>query len=113
MLRKFEKDGREKDIQYILICGHYEGFDERIIEHFVDYDISVGDFVLSGGELPVLSIIDSITRLIPGVLGNEQSTETESFENNLLDFPQYTRPAEYNGWKVPEVLQNGNLSSPI
>jgi tRNA (guanine37-N1)-methyltransferase len=108
VLRELEGRGRQSDVQYIFICGHYEGFDERIIEHLVDMEISLGDFVLSGGEIPVLAIIDGITRLIPGVLGNSQSPELESFENNLLDFPQYTRPADYNGWKVPEVLLNGD-----
>jgi tRNA (guanine37-N1)-methyltransferase len=108
LLREFESKAREKDVQYILICGHYEGFDERIMEHFVDYDISLGDFVLSGGEIPVLAIIDGLARLVPGVLGNDTSTMTESFENGLLDFPQYTRPAVYNDWIVPDILLNGH-----
>lgn len=105
---KVEKIEKEKDVQIIFLCGHYEGFDERILEHFVDMEISIGDFVLSGGELPVLTIIDGITRLIPGVLGNDTSAVTESFETNLLDFPQYTRPANYKGWEIPDILLSGH-----
>lgn len=97
----------------ILICGHYEGFDERIREHMVDEQISIGDFVLSGGEIPAMAIVDSIVRLLPNALGKEQSTEEESFsiEHNgrkLLEYPHYTKPAEYKGWKVPEVLLSGD-----
>lgn len=97
-----------EDAHYIILCGHYEGFDERILENLVDLQISVGDYVLSGGELPALIIVDGIIRLIPGVLGNSASTETESFENNLLEHPHYTRPEEFNGWKVPEILLSGD-----
>lgn len=93
---------------FIILCGHYEGFDERIKENLVDYDISIGDYVLSGGELAALVIIDGIVRLLPGVLGNSLSSETESFETGKLDFPVWTRPAEFNGWKVPEILLEGH-----
>lgn len=93
---------------YIFICGRYEGYDERIIS-LVDQQISVGDYVLTGGELPAMTIIDSIVRLIPGVLGGEASAEIESFsDGETLEFPQYTRPEEFRGMKVPEVLLSGN-----
>lgn len=98
----------EQETHYIIICGHYEGFDQRVHEHLVDYEFSIGDYVLSGGELPALVLVDGITRLIPGVLGNEQSLESESFTNDVLDYPQYTKPAQFNGWDVPEVLLSGN-----
>lgn len=97
---------QEKGI--ILVCGRYEGFDERVMQH-VDASISVGDFVLTGGEIPAMTIIDSITRLLPGVLGGEMSAEIESFsDGETLEFPQYTRPAEFQGMKVPEVLLSGD-----
>lgn len=95
----------------VLICGRYEGVDERVAEHLADEEISIGDFVLSGGELGAALIVDTVARLLPGVLGNEASSRNESFamENEgLLDCPQYTRPAEFRGWKVPEVLLGGN-----
>ena len=92
----------------ILICGHYEGFDERIREYFVDEEISIGDYVLTGGEIPAMVVVDSVVRLIPGVVGNEKSTKDESFSNDLLEYPQYTRPADYKGKKIPEVLLSGN-----
>jgi tRNA (guanine37-N1)-methyltransferase len=95
----------------LLVCGRYEGVDERVAEYLVDDEVSVGDFVLSGGELAAAIIVDSVGRLLPGVLGNHDSTRNESFseENQgLLDCPQYTRPAEFRGWKVPEVLLGGN-----
>ena len=95
----------------LLICGRYEGVDERVADHLVDDEVSVGDFVLSGGELAAAVIVDSVGRLLPGVLGNEDSARNESFseENGgLLDCPQYTRPADFRGWKVPEVLLGGN-----
>ncbi|PTX61267.1 tRNA (guanine37-N(1)-) methyltransferase [Melghirimyces profundicolus] len=92
----------------ILLCGHYEGFDERIREHLVDEEISIGDFVLTGGELPAMVLMDSVIRLIPGVLGNESSAETDSFTTGLLEYPQYTRPAEFRGWRVPDVLLSGH-----
>ena len=97
-----------KDLHMIILCGRYEGFDQRIHDNLVNYEFSVGEYVLSGGELPALILVDSITRLLPGVLGNEQSLETESFTNDLYDFQQYTKPEEFNGWKVPEVLLSGN-----
>ena len=92
----------------IIICGHYEGIDERVREHLVDEEISVGDYVLTGGELPAMIIVDAVTRLIPGVLGKEASLLHESFEDNLLEGPQYTRPADFRGKKVPDVLLSGN-----
>lgn len=111
----------------VLICGRYEGVDERVAEHLATDEISIGDFVLSGGELPALLVMDAVTRLIPGALGNEASSQNESFSATLssaslslaanqataangilLDFPHYTRPAEYRGWKVPEILIGGN-----
>lgn len=94
--------------QIIIICGRYEGVDERIREHLTDREISIGDYILTGGELSALVLIDAVSRLIPGVLGNEESTLSESFSPGLLEYPQYTRPAEYNGWGVPEVLVSGN-----
>jgi len=92
----------------ILICGRYEGVDERVVEHLVDEELSIGDYVLSGGELPALVVIEAVSRLIPGVLGNVESLTSESHTDGLLEFPQYTRPAEYRGWSVPEVLLSGN-----
>lgn len=94
--------------QLVLICGHYEGVDERIREHLVTKEISVGDFVLTCGEIPALTLINGVTRLLPGTVGKEASLKTESFETELLDYPQYTRPVEYRGWQVPEVLRSGN-----
>ncbi|WP_428912608.1 tRNA (guanosine(37)-N1)-methyltransferase TrmD [Niallia sp. Krafla_26] len=92
----------------IFICGHYEGYDERIREHIVTEEISIGDFVLTGGELGAMVIIDSVVRLLPGVLGNEQSHIKDSFSTGLLEHPHYTRPADFRGMKVPEVLMSGN-----
>jgi tRNA (guanine37-N1)-methyltransferase len=95
----------------VLICGRYEGVDERVAEHLADEELSVGDFVLSGGELAAAVVVDVVSRLIPGVLGNEESSRNESFsgaDGFELDCPQYTRPAEFRGWKVPEVLLGGN-----
>lgn len=95
--------------ELFLICGRYEGVDERVAEHLADEEISIGDYVLSGGELGAAVVIDATARLIPGVLGNENSAVAESFgEHGLLDCPQYTRPAEFRGWSVPEVLLGGN-----
>jgi tRNA (guanine37-N1)-methyltransferase len=91
----------------ILLCGHYEGFDERILAYF-DYELSVGDFVLTGGEIAAMVVVDSVTRLLPGVLSNQASHEQESFENHILDHPQYTRPIEFEGEVVPEVLRTGH-----
>ncbi len=92
----------------ILLCGHYEGIDERIIEEIVDEEISIGDYVLTGGELPAMVLIDCVSRLIPGVLSGEESYSEESHFNGLLEYPQYTRPADYNGKQVPEILLSGH-----
>jgi tRNA (guanine37-N1)-methyltransferase len=92
----------------ILIAGHYEGFDHRVHEHLVDEIISIGDYILTGGEIPAMVISDAIVRLLPGVLEKEEATSLESFSENLLEYPQYTRPEDYRGWKVPEVLLSGN-----
>lgn len=97
-----------KDAHLILICGHYEGIDERIIELLVDEQISIGDFVLTGGEIPAMALVDSIARYLPDVLGSKTSVIDESFHNGLLEYPQYTRPREFMGLKVPDVLLNGN-----
>ncbi|MDI6741243.1 MAG: tRNA (guanosine(37)-N1)-methyltransferase TrmD [Smithella sp.] len=92
----------------IIICGRYEGVDDRIREHLVDREISIGDYILTGGELAALVLIDAISRFVPDVLGNEESAEKESFSNNLLEYPQYTRPSVYRGWAVPDVLLSGH-----
>jgi len=94
--------------QIIIICGRYEGVDERIRTSLADREISLGDYVLTGGELSALVLIDAVSRLVPGVLGNSESTESESFASGLLEYPQYTRPAHYNGLGVPDVLVSGN-----
>jgi tRNA (guanine37-N1)-methyltransferase len=91
-----------------LVCGRYEGIDERVAEHFIDEEISLGDYVLLGGEVGALAIIEGVTRLLDGVVGNPESVETESFRDGLLEEPQYTRPAEFRGWEVPEVLRSGD-----
>jgi len=93
----------------IILCGHYKGVDQRVRDHFITKEISVGDYVLSGGELGAAILCDAVIRLIPGVLGNETSALTDSFQDNLLAPPVYTRPAEYKGWKVPEILTTGNF----
>jgi len=92
----------------LLICGSYEGFDERIREHLADDELSIGDYVLTNGALPAMVIIDTVTRLLPGVLGDDESSREESFSHELLEYPHYTRPAEFRGMKVPEVLMSGN-----
>ena len=92
----------------VLICGHYEGVDERVREHLVSDELSIGDYVLTGGELAALVVLDAVMRLIPGVLGAEQSALEESFSEGLLEYPQYTRPADFRGWKIPEVLLSGH-----
>ena len=96
--------------QLVLVCGHYEGVDERVREHLVDEAISIGDYVLTGGEIPAMVIVDAVTRLLPGVLEKPEATAIESFSSlePYLEFPQYTRPEEFQGWKVPEVLLSGN-----
>jgi len=91
-----------------LVCGRYEGVDERVAEHLVDEEVSLGDFVLAGGETAAMAVIEGVARLIPGVVGNPESTEHESFRDGLLEEPQYTRPAEFEGWSVPEVLLSGD-----
>jgi len=92
----------------IIVCGHYEGVDHRIIEHLIDTEISVGDYVLTNGAIAAVVLVDAIVRLLPGVLGHEQSAAEDSFSGGLLEAPHYTRPAEFRGWKVPEVLLSGN-----
>lgn len=94
--------------QLVLICGHYEGVDERVRQHLVTQEISLGDFVLTCGEIPALTLLNGVIRLLPGTVGKEESLKTESFQLPLLDYPQYTRPAEFRGWAVPEVLRSGN-----
>lgn len=125
--KRFTQDAARRYAQLdrlILICGRYEGVDERVAEHLASEEVSIGDFVLSGGELPAALIMDAVTRLLPGALGNEASSQNESFsasrasyaaapgpfaeEGLLLDFPHYTRPAKFRGWRVPEVLIGGN-----
>ncbi|MGZ3579551.1 MAG: tRNA (guanosine(37)-N1)-methyltransferase TrmD [Syntrophales bacterium] len=92
----------------VLVCGHYEGVDERVRDHLVDREISIGDFILTGGELSAMVIVDAVTRLIPGVLGNNESASYDSFSTGLLEYPHYTRPGSYRDWQVPEVLLSGN-----
>lgn len=92
----------------IILCGHYKGVDYRVREHFITREISIGDYVLTGGELPALCVTDALVRLIPGVIGDEQSALSDSFQDNMLAPPVYTRPADYNGWKVPEILLSGH-----
>jgi tRNA (guanine37-N1)-methyltransferase len=109
--RRFtQKTARELALQneLLFICGRYEGVDERVAEHLADEELSIGDYVLSGGELAAAVIIDSVARLLPGVLGNSDSSMNESFEEGILDCPQWTRPADFRGWKAPEVLLGGN-----
>jgi len=92
----------------IILCGHYEGVDQRIIDLLIDEEISIGDYVLTGGELPAMVLVDSVARYLPNVLGNQESTEDESFSNGFLEYPQYTRPYEFKGLKVPDVLISGH-----
>jgi tRNA (guanine37-N1)-methyltransferase len=94
--------------QLVFVCGHYEGVDERVREKLVNREISIGDYILTGGELSAMVLVDAISRLVPGVLGNSDSAGEDSFSMGLLEYPHYTRPAEYQGWKVPEVLLSGN-----
>jgi tRNA (guanine37-N1)-methyltransferase len=104
--RKAEALSRESHL--VFICGHYEGYDERIREHLVTDELSIGDYVLTGGEIPAMAVIDSVVRLLPGVLGNELSAVTDSFSTGLLEYPHYTRPAKFRDWEVPEVLLSGH-----
>lgn len=112
--KKYTQSDAERLAKYdnlILICGRYEGVDERVAEHIADEEISIGDYVLTGGEIPAMILVDSISRLIPGVLGNPESLKEESFSkitDAILEYPQYTKPEEFEGWKVPEVLLSGN-----
>ena len=105
---KLVEFSKEKILHMIVLCGRYEGFDQRIHDHLVDYEFSVGEYILSGGELPALVLVDGITRLIPGVLGNESSLEEETFNEDFLEYPQYTKPEIFNRWSVPKVLLSGN-----
>jgi tRNA (guanine37-N1)-methyltransferase len=103
---KAEELSRQRRL--ILICGHYEGYDERIRRYLVTDELSIGDYVLTGGEIPAMAVIDSVVRLLPGVLGNEQSAVTDSFSTGLLEYPHYTRPPKFRDWEVPEVLLSGH-----
>ncbi|MFH1359868.1 MAG: tRNA (guanosine(37)-N1)-methyltransferase TrmD [Candidatus Omnitrophota bacterium] len=104
--KKAKKLSKEKNM--IIVCGHYEGVDHRVADHLADECISIGDYVLTGGELPAMVLVDCVTRLIPGVLGRQESLHCESFENHLLEYPQYTRPANFRGIHIPNVLLSGN-----
>ena len=104
--KKAEELAKEEEL--VFLCGHYEGYDERIRTHLVTDEISIGDFVLTGGELPAMTVIDAVVRLLPGVLGQEDSHIQDSFSTGLLEHPHYTRPAEFRGMKVPDVLLSGN-----
>lgn len=104
--KKAEELSREEEL--VFICGHYEGYDERIREHLVTDEISIGDFVLTGGELAAMTVVDSVVRLLPNVLGNAESHEKDSFSTGLLEHPHYTRPVEFRGHTVPDVLMSGN-----
>lgn len=104
--QKAEQLAKEEEL--VLICGHYEGFDERIREHLITDEVSIGDFVLTGGEIAALAVVDSVVRLLPGALGNETSAVQDSFTTGLLEHPHYTRPAEFRGWTVPDVLMSGH-----
>ena len=109
--RRFDQEMAKELSQYsrlILVCGHYEGVDERFVELCVDQEVSIGDYVLTGGELPAMVMADTITRLLPGVVGNERSLTQDSLEGGVLKYPQYTRPREYEGLKVPDVLLGGD-----
>ena len=97
-----------KESHLIVICGHYEGVDHRVIDHLVDLEISIGDYVLTNGAIAAVVLVDAVARLLPGVLGHEQSARDDSFSAGLLEAPQYTRPAEFRGWKIPEALLSGN-----
>jgi tRNA (guanine37-N1)-methyltransferase len=97
-----------KELHLIVVCGHYEGVDHRVIEHLVDLEISIGDYVLTNGAIAAVVLVDAVVRLLPGVLGHEHSALDDSFSTELLEGPQYTRPAEFRGWKIPEVLLSGN-----
>ena len=109
--KRFDQAAAEefsKEKHLVFLCGHYEGVDQRVIDELVTDEVSIGDYVLTGGEVPTMTVVDAVVRLLPGVVGNERSKEFESFSRNLLEYPQYTRPAEYRGMKVPGVLLSGN-----
>ena len=109
--RRFDQPMAERfsrEPHLIVICGHYEGVDHRVIEHLVDLEISIGDYVLTNGAIAAVVLVDAIVRLLPGALGHEQSAADDSFSAGLLEGPQYTRPADFRGWKVPDVLLSGN-----
>src|SRR6266516_2322831 len=109
--RRFDQRMAEQlsqESHLVIICGHYEGVDHRVVEHLIDEEISIGDYVLTNGAIAAVVLVDAIVRLIPGVLGDEQSAHDDSFREGLLEAPQYTRPADFRGWKVPEILLSGN-----
>jgi tRNA (guanine37-N1)-methyltransferase len=109
--RRFDQEMAQQLSQephLIIISGHYEGVDHRVIEHLIDLEISIGDYVLTNGGIAAVVLVDSIIRLLPGTLGDKRSADDDSFSNGLLEAPQYTRPADFRGWKVPEVLLSGN-----
>ncbi len=103
-----EDFSQKKDMHMIIICGRYEGFDQRVHDYLIDYEFSIGEYILAGGELPALVFIEGVTRLVPGVLGNELSLEEETFVNGETDHPQYTKPESFNDWTVPKALLSGN-----
>lgn len=103
-----EDFSQKKDLHMIVICGRYEGFDQRVHDYLIDYEFSIGEYILAGGELPALVFIEGVTRLVPGVLGNELSLEEETFVNGKTDYPQYTKPESFNDWTVPKALLSGN-----
>ena len=104
--RMAEQLSRESNL--IVVCGHYEGVDHRVVDHLIDEEISIGDYVLTNGGIAAVILVDAVVRLVPGVLGDEQSAHDDSFREGLLEAPQYTRPAEFRGWRVPEILLSGN-----
>ena len=109
--RRFDQRMAEQlshESNLIVVCGHYEGVDHRVVDHLIDEEISIGDYVLTNGGIAAVILVDAVVRLIPGVLGDEQSAHDDSFREGLLEAPQYTRPAEFRGWKVPEILLSGN-----
>src|SRR2546423_14296844 len=108
--RRFDQRTAEQlshESHLIIVCGHYEGVDYRVVEHLIDAEISIGDYVLTNGGIAAVVLVDAVVRLIPGVLGDEQSAHEDSFGEGLLEAPQYTRPAEFRGWRVPEILRSG------
>src|SRR5207249_2396685 len=109
--RRFDQRIAEQlshESRLIIVCGHYEGVDHRVVEHLIDEEISIGDYVLTNGAIAAVVLVDAVVRLIPGVLGDEQSAHDDSFRGGLLEAPQYTRPADFRDWKVPEILLSGN-----